>query len=686
MASQNITVTGKVAKVSAQDAARLAVFVVRCNQVLTKALVQADGSYRLNLARAALKAKSTHGLSLALAPATAGDHLDHLPEVPRFALDIKKLDDLDEYRAPEFSVSEAILNIWWLWCRWYCVSGRVVGPDGCAAPGAEVTVYTVTYSGSGYSKYARNTVTTAADGTFTICFEWCTCSFCFPCWPCYPIWWECWPWWWDFDILRVIDVIEQQPPIPGPGPVEGLASRSALIRPDARNLMRGQGFGLAQTQAFAPDAQRTALIKSKFANPAIRAIFPWWWWCCDDPNIVFSVSQNGNIILNENPATETRWCFEEGSSVTLVGNSDTSTVCHPKCPPPSGFVWTNVGGIDVSDIANGYAMVPAYAGGDYRDMAFAYDLSLYGQFAAGSNVSYYQVEAAQWVGDPARGGTAPAPGSGSPVAYPLDHTVYIYNHDGTFNSSASVRLGPFSQGGLINLYATPDARQNGPTPPGLLPFPAVPAGGSVYWDFQGLMLYTPSSNLIGGANTGAASLTVIGYDDTLTNVSLTPDDPLTLTIDNTGLTNAKINGITAWKSPGVPAPQTGTGDCPAYDVGPNGFVLIDVTVSDANGHLFEYYVDAEWGHGHSAAVTPPGVRGYVSNPLVIGSDPNYLQNSWVGGEEVMTFPGSTPGVAVPPVDCCYEFRIRAGKRVTNGYTYPSLADYDFWTINLKFSS
>src|SRR6516225_74993 len=119
MASQNITVTGKVAKVSAQDAARLAVFVVRCNQVLTKALVQADGSYRLNLARGALKAKSTHGLSLALAPATAGDHLDHLPDVQRFALDIKKLDDLDEYRAPEFSVSEAILNIWWLWCRWY---------------------------------------------------------------------------------------------------------------------------------------------------------------------------------------------------------------------------------------------------------------------------------------------------------------------------------------------------------------------------------------------------------------------------------------------------------------------------------------------------------------------------------------------------------------------------------------
>lgn len=37
----------------------------------------------------------------------------------------------------------------------------------------------------------------------------------------------------------------------------------------------------------------------------------------------------------------------------------------------------------------------------------------------------------------------------------------------------------------------------------------------------------------------------------------------------------------------------------------------------------------------------------------------------------------------PPTSCCYEFRVRAGKRVTNGYTGPGWADYDFQTISLR---
>ena len=679
MSSKTITVTGKLANLAEADARRLAVYILRCNDVLAKGLVQADGSYRLNLARAAVSAQSAYGLELAVGPSGAADHLQRLSNVPKIALSRKELEKAENsFQIREsIEISEAVLKIWWLWCRWYCVSGTVNGPDGCEAPGAQVTVYTVSHTAQGYSKVPRATVTTPADGTFTACFEWCTCGFCFPCWPCWPIWWACWPWWWERDILHVIETLEQQP-LPSPGPVESFANSAALIRPDARDLARGRGFLVNREGSLAPDAQRTALIKSKFADARIRAIFPWWWWCCDDPNIIFSVEQNGNVIVNENPAFDTRWCFEDGSSVTLVGNSETSTLCNPQCPPESGFVWTNVGNIDVSNISLGYAEPPGTSGTDYQDMAFAGTLDLYGQFATGAGVSYYQVEAALWSGDPARGGTAPAPGSGSPVGAAFSHTVYIYNHDGTFNSSASVQMGPFNQGGLINLYATPAARQAGPTPPGLAPFPPIPAGGSVYWDFQGLMLATNSSNLIGGALTGAVDLTVVGYDNALNPVTLTPDDPLTLTIDNTPVTTQHINSVTAFTAGGTNPPLTETGDCPAYDIGPGGYVQINLTVSDANGHLFEYYVDAEYGHGHAGAVTPPGVRGYVSNPLINGSDPDYTKKWWIGGTEVMTY--------FPPVDCCYEFRIRFGKRVTDGYNYPSLADGDFQTISLKVSS
>jgi len=142
-----------------------------------------------------------------------------------------------------------------------------------------------------------------------------------------------------------------------------------------------------------------------------------------------------------------------------------------------------------------------------------------------------------------------------------------------------------------------------------------------------------------------------------------------------------INAVTAYKSDNTLAPleSSATTDCPAYVIGAGGYVTIDVTVSDVNGHIFEYEVDAEWGHGHSATVTPPSTRGYQVNsaPFVSLPPPNPAQKSFTGGSEVMTY--------YPPTNCCYEFRIRAGKRVTQGYTYPGLGDYDFQTISLKLS-
>ena len=186
--------------------------------------------------------------------------------------------------------------------------------------------------------------------------------------------------------------------------------------------------------------------------------------------------------------------------------------------------------------------------------------------------------------------------------------------------------------------------------------------------------------------TGSVDLTLVGYDSTFNPVTLTPDAPVTLTIDNTPLTTAIVNSVQAFCQGGSLAPLSGTTECPTYTPGTRGYVQIDVTVSDANGHLQGYYVDAEYGHGSAPVVTPPGVRGYISNPLVIGTDPNYARKSWVGGEEIITFPASTSGVSSPPPDCCYEFRIWAAKRVTDGNNPPSFADYDFQTVGLTFST
>jgi hypothetical protein len=110
---------------------------------------------------------------------------------------------------------------------------------------------------------------------------------------------------------------------------------------------------------------------------------------------------------------------------------------------------------------------------------------------------------------------------------------------------------------------------------------------------------------------------------------------------------------------------------------------VPVTVTDANGFLCEYELEAQFGNGNEPAVTPPGLRGYITNPT---SSVDYAAASWTGGTETIVFPGAT--VPLPPVDCCYEFRLYYAKRVTNGGYWPAgdLAEGDFQTISLKFSS
>jgi hypothetical protein len=687
MPSRTIALHGTVPKLKEADAKRLAAYVQQGGKVLAKSPLQGDGSFRVNLARAAASAKSTFALTLAIAPAGLAEQLQQLPNLSQVTLNREQLEKAEkEYRVPteKLQISEAVISIWWRWCRQYCISGTVIGPHGCPVPGAAVTVYSVGYTGYGYSKYPQVTVTTGPDGTFTACFEWCSCPYFFCCWPCWPIWWYCWPWWWEYDILHIIEAIERQPRIPAPGPVESVTAGLNLIRPEGRALVRGQGFPQARTGAFAPDAARTALVKNKLSQADIRAVFPYWWWCCDDPNVIFSVNQGGNVILNEDPATDTRWCFEDGSTVTLIGNQQAIEACPGGPPIEAGFAWTRVGYVTVDQIIQGYT---DWWGSDSVDAAFADTLDIYGGFAPGTTVSYYQVEAGQWSGDPARGGTAPS--SASPISAALYNYVFVYDSTATLVFSGWIQMGPFNQGSLVNLYATEDARQNLPPPPGLAAlgaFPTIPPGGFALWAYVGRKVYADSSVLVGGVPNGSVDLTLVGYDSAFNPVTLTPDAPLTLTIDNTPLTTAKVNSVRAFCQSGADAPFSGTVDCPTYTPGTTGYVKIDVTVSDANGHLGGYYVDAEYGHGAAAAVSPPGTRGYISNPLICsGTDPNYAQKSWVGCEEIMTFPGTTLGGVTPP-DCCYEFRIRAFKRVTDGYSPPSFADYDFQTVGLTFST
>lgn len=677
MLTQRINLVGKLAGIKQDDARRIAVYLVRGNEVLAHTNVQDDGSVRLSFPRQALEKASAYGLEAVVGPAGSEQSLEHISNLQRVPLDLEQVRKAEsEFQLPldKVELKEEILKIWWFWCSWYCISGIVVGPDGCPVPFADVTAYNVVYTSNGFTKTPRATVTADINGHFDACFIWCHCHFC--CWPCWPIWWLCWPWWWEFDILRVIEEIESRV-APAPlNPVARIATQSSFVlnRPAARDLMVGQGFAFArQADAnFAPDPARTALIQSKFSNASIRALFPWWWWCCDDPNIVFSVSQGSNTVLDEDPAVDTRWCLEDCSTVTLVANSNAITACPGEPKPREGFVWTRVGNTSVANIHGGYA--DGFPGSDSSDMAFTSELRLYGEFASGSSVAYYQVNAGQWSGDPSRGGTAP--GSNTPIALPLYNTAVILN--GPVASFVPVKMGPFNANGLTNLYATQEQRPS--VPAGLLP--PLPAGTLVAWGYNGLKVDTNASNLLTGGNTGAVDLTMTGYDASFALLSLpsNTDDTLTLEIDTTPITTATINSLSAFTSGNIPVLPTESGNCPSYNIGPGGYIVLNVTVQDVNGHLFEYVVTPDYGSG-SLGTTSPGPRGYSESPGLFpggyAGPPDPALKSFEGGTENITY--------YPPENCCYDFRLDVGKRVTNGEFYPSLYTATFQTASINVS-
>ena len=683
-----VTIRGTLPKLKPEDARRIAVYLVRANEVIAQAPVDDQGRFRIDVQKGLLQSRGTSfPIEAVIAPAAMGRNYDPSRDLPRIPVDLNKLDVVKrELVLPtdRIDLSDAVLQLWWLWCRNYCVSGIVVGPNGCPVPGAEVTVSNVLHaSGGGFTVTPRKTVIADSTGHFTACFEWC--SFCYG-WPCRPFWWHCWPWWWDWDILRVLEEIEgrlavQRPPIGPvpPGPLQVQRIGLPLKQPTSADLMIGQGF--ADPQRFqarlVPDHARTELIRRKFSDARIRALFPWWWWCCENPNILFTVRQGANLIVDEQPATDTRWCFPNHGNVTLVGNEQTITACGNDTHPAHGFVWTRVGNTLVNTIVNGYAQ--GNPAGNDSDMAFTGTLDIFGEFALASPVAYYQVLAGQWSGNPARGGTPPAS-----TGIPIDDDLYNYAfmlHAGGVVTVEAVKMGPFNHLGHANLYATQESRSA--VPAGLLP--PFPSGAFIAWGYSGRKVDTAASNLIGGS-LGAVTLSVTGFDSAFNPVALPPntDDTLTLEIDTTGLTAAHINSFQAFNSSGTPVISTGaSGACPAFNVGPGGYVVLNVTVRDDNGHLADYELVPNFGHS-STGTTIPDVRGYRS-PLPFSpspapgpyAEPVIALKSFPGGTENITF--------YPTVDCCYDFRLNVQKRVTDGNGIVGSYTADFWTATLKVS-
>ena len=696
----DITLRGRLPDTQPEDTAGLSVYLVRGTDVLAEVPVGEDGQFALGVDRQAL-GKSEARVELVVAPAGLSDRLDAVEQAQRLPLDQAQLQKAErEFQVPTkgLTISPAIRKIWGLHCRRYTVSGTVTGPNGCPAPHAGVTAYNVTHvGGSLYSKITLADVVTNEHGEFTATFTWCSHRWR-PCWPCWP-WWSCWPWWWEWDILHVLDHLEAQrqpvrlPPRPiGPRPVPGPlvppiplpapALKLTMPQPEGRELLRGQAFAQFRkpSERLVADEQRTALIARRLADPQIRAIFPWWWWCCDNPNIVFTVRQGAGpvqIVLEEQPATDTRWCFASGQHVTLVGNAQTITLCPGPPPPAQGFAWARVGeSVMMDHIVQGYATTWS---GDGADAAFAGTLDIYGEFGPDPNaVGYYQVHAGQWTGNPARGGMAPIAGG--------LFTGELYNqaiilHPNSTVTFPNVKMGPFDlPSGPSNVYATQQRRAA--VPAALLPSFLNAGDVLLGWGHSGRKVSTNAAALIGGASVGAVRLTVTAYDNAGTAIIMPANtaDTLDLQIDNTSFTAAHINSLHAFRvhhTPPAPDEEvlnpTGSDDCPAFHVGPGGYVKLNVTVRDDNGHVGGYRINPQFGHGSTGTgVTPPN-RSYSDPvpgtfPPAPYQKPDTAHKSFVGGTEDITYH--------PLTNCCYDFQLAAVKRVTDGTNRPGEGIYD----------
>ncbi len=274
---------------------------------------------------------------------------------------------------------------WWIWCREFTITGRVVCADGSPVPGAEVNAYDVDYWWWWSSIFqVGSTATTDANGNFTLSFRWC-CGW--------------WPWWWwetrywrldPILVEKIYPVLQLHPELgirqPSPTPTLDLVSLKPQASRTTGNLVKPTS---AASQTLSPELISNSREKLVGALPYVQEferlrIWPWYcwypWFDCA-PNIIFKVTQNcggaqNNVIVDEN-IFQTRWDIPTNLDVTLTANQ--SACCIPGNPPPpegNCILMTEVCQIPVVDIGGNSGAAAGPVGFAYpndRDRPFSED-------------------------------------------------------------------------------------------------------------------------------------------------------------------------------------------------------------------------------------------------------------------------------------------------------------------------
>ncbi|MBU4263282.1 MAG: right-handed parallel beta-helix repeat-containing protein [Proteobacteria bacterium] len=318
----------------------------------------------------------------------------------------------------------------------------------------------------------------------------------------------------------------------------------------------------------------------------------------------------------------------------------------------SGFVFTTIGKIPVSEITQGLgdqkglANVSSAVHTDlgipmYTDSPFGGKLWLSGLFGTeDTSVRYYQILAAKWTGT-----SPPVEADFQLLKDPLTKIKYIINTDGTVTAQR-VTLGPLSQYSMEGLYERTNIG---------------------YWAHSDLKLIWDTTRVGNGVYdimVKAYRLSGIYPFYTLEEVSLpyNAQERITVTVNNSPVT-ATIHSV--HYNNGLEIPE-----CAIIGLTSNTENLkFYITASHPDGFLLQYHMEALYGKNNSA--------GYVTSDKYT-SALAAIPPVWYGvtNQEVDSLTAMKDGMLAPWEQCAYQFRLRVWARTTDGYNYIRSAEFN----------
>jgi len=395
------------------------------------------------------------------------------------------------------------------------------------------------------------------------------------------------------------------------------------------------------------------------------------------PDLLFLFTQNINgsieTIYEEDPS-ETHWNLADTTTLTFEITSPLAVCLNPNIdlssiPNNKLFLFTRVGNCETANIdckgsvigSEGYyrpRKAPYSFTGMDTDQPFGRTLDLFGWFGKKCQIAYYKV---QYSTD---GGT-----TWTDIETPLPNKWYDTSDSNPLNWHwVSESMGPFSDGGLDNLYK--------------IPFFVRPDTPWSYLD----RIARFNTTLV---TDGLCRLKIIGYkwsgstlvEATSSDLFIDPNyGEIVLQIDNTPPTvkilDVKLNGVS---KPVCEILNFGTSA--------SNTISINFRVWDQRGHLREYALDAMYGHNCYVGPRPtmPNKASDNYNNNALGS-PLWQGSMGYSSEYIGSDYGISPTSpctsGVMPT-CAYQFRLHASKRTTNGYGLIYNWVEDTWHVTIQ---